>query len=78
MSLAWTSTTPNKIRINGDRDMGNYKKKPKYNVVSMRVNDAEKIALEELTQQCNTSVSRLMREAIQLYAPLVKTGTVQR
>jgi len=58
--------------------MGNYKKKPKYNVVSMRVNDAEKRALEELTQQCNTSVSRLMRQAIQLYAPQLETRNMPR
>jgi hypothetical protein len=58
--------------------MEKYKKKPKYNVVSMRVSDEEKLALEEMMRLCNTSISRLMREAMQLYATLVKTRVAQR
>jgi predicted transcriptional regulator len=55
--------------------MGKYKEKPKYNVVSMRVSNEEKLALEEMMRKCNKSISRLMREAIQLYVPQLKTRT---
>lgn len=58
--------------------MGNHKKNPKYHVISMRLNDTEKSALEAMTQQYSKSVSRLMREAIQLYAPQAGAGTVQK
>lgn len=58
--------------------MGKDKESPKYNVVSMRVNDEEKSALEEMKRKCNKSVSRLMREAILQYAPQLATRTVQR
>lgn len=49
--------------------MGSYKRKPKYNVVSMRVSDEEKQVLNELTRHSSKSISRLMREAMQLYFP---------
>jgi predicted DNA-binding protein len=51
--------------------MGKYKENPKYNVVSMRISDEEKLVLEEMTRQSSKSISRLMREAIQLYSPTV-------
>lgn len=51
--------------------MGKYKENPKYNVVSMRISDEEKLALEELTRRSSKSISRLMREAILLYSPTV-------
>jgi predicted transcriptional regulator len=50
--------------------MGKYKENPKYNVVSMRVSDEEKLALEEMTRLSSKSISRLMREAIQMYSPI--------
>jgi predicted transcriptional regulator len=53
--------------------MGKYKENPKYNVVSMRVSDEEKLALEEMTRHSSKSISRLMREAMQLYTPQSKT-----
>ncbi|MEI7817210.1 MAG: ribbon-helix-helix protein, CopG family [Desulfuromonadales bacterium] len=53
--------------------MGKNKENPKYNVVSMRVSDEEKLALYELTRSSSKSISKLMREAIQLYNPLIKT-----
>jgi predicted DNA-binding protein len=49
--------------------MGNFKKTPKYNVVSIRISDEEKLVLEGLMQHNNKSISILMREAIQLYTP---------
>jgi predicted transcriptional regulator len=48
--------------------MGKYKKHPKYNVVSMRISDEEKLALEEMTRNSSKSISRLMREAMQQYS----------
>jgi len=51
--------------------MGKYKECPKYNVVSMRISDEEKMVLEELTRQSHKSISMLMREAILLYTPTV-------
>jgi len=51
--------------------MGKYKEHPKYNVISMRISDEEKLALEEITRHSSKSISRLMREAILLYSPTV-------
>lgn len=48
--------------------MGKYKKNPMYNVLSIRITDAEKAALVEMKQQTRKSTSVLMREAMQLYA----------
>ena len=48
--------------------MSNYKKHPKYNVVSMRISDEEKLVLEEMTRHSSKSISRLMREAMQQYS----------
>jgi len=44
--------------------MGKYKEHPKYHVVTMRVSEDEKKALEDMMRQCNKSVSRLMQEEI--------------
>ncbi|NJD91536.1 MAG: CopG family transcriptional regulator [Geobacter sp.] len=49
--------------------MGKYKAQPKYNVLSIRVSDEEKAALEELTRRDQISISNLMREAIRSYIP---------
>jgi predicted transcriptional regulator len=57
--------------------MGKYKDKPKYNVVSIRVTDEEKLVLEEMTRRSNKSLSSLLREAILLYNPLVKCESLQ-
>ena len=53
--------------------MGKYKENARYHVVSMRVSDEEKIALEEMMRQSSKTVSRLMRDAIQLYTPQLLT-----
>ena len=52
--------------------MGKYKESPKYTVGSLRVSEEEKLALEELTRGSNTTISGLMREAMQLYCPQFK------
>ncbi len=54
--------------------MGKYKDKAKYNVVSMRISDEEKRVLEELMRHSSMTISRLMREAIQLYSPQLHSG----
>ena len=49
--------------------MANYKKHPRYNVVSIRVSDEERENLEMMARETNKKVSELMREAIQTMAP---------
>ncbi len=46
--------------------MGAMKEKPRYNVVSIRVNDEELEALQEFCKESNKSVSIIMREAMSL------------
>lgn len=48
--------------------MGNFKERPKYNVVSMRVSDEEKAVLDEVTRVTRKNISKIMREAVQLYS----------
>jgi predicted DNA-binding protein len=52
--------------------MGKYKESPKYSVVSLRVSEEEKLALEEITKRSSKTISCLMREAMQLYHPEFK------
>lgn len=47
-----------------------YKENLKYNVVSMRVTDEEKAILNEMKMKSSKSISKLMREAVQLYTQL--------
>lgn len=58
-----TASPPRKITT-----MGKYKEAARYNVISMRVSDDEKAQLDALTLQSRKSISRLMREAIEMYA----------
>ena len=46
----------------------NQKENPRYKVVSLRVTDAEKAILDEVTRRTRKSLSKVMREAIQLYS----------
>jgi predicted DNA-binding protein len=46
-----------------------HKENPRYNVVSLRITDAEKEAMELVTRRTRKSISTLMREAIELYIP---------
>lgn len=45
-----------------------HKVNPRYNVVSLRITDAEKAALDEVTRRTRKSLSKVMREAILLYS----------
>ena len=49
--------------------MGKYKEHPRYNVLSIRVNQEEKALLNELTSRYRTTITSLMREAIRSYIP---------
>ncbi len=44
------------------------KEYPRYNVVSLRITDAEKAALDEIMRRTRKSLSMVMREAILLYS----------
>jgi len=44
-----------------------HKKQVRFNVISMRISDEEKLALEELTRRSQTTISELMREAMHSY-----------
>ena len=53
--------------------MGKCKQSAKYNVVSMRISNKEKLVLEEMMRQSSTTISGLLRQAIQLYTPQLMT-----
>ena len=44
--------------------MGRMRENPRYNVISMRVSDAEREQLENLVRRTRKSVSDIMREAM--------------
>ena len=46
--------------------MPNSKDNPRYNVVSLRVSDEEKAALDEVSQRTHKTLSTVVREAIQI------------
>ena len=48
--------------------MAKIKDNPRNNVVSLRVTDQEKAALDEVIKRTRMSVSKIMREAIQIYS----------
>jgi predicted transcriptional regulator len=55
--------------------MGKYKQNPKYNVISIRVTDEEKAAMDEISRYTSKSISVLLREAIQQYGPYRDVAT---
>jgi predicted transcriptional regulator len=46
--------------------MGRMRENPRYNVISMRISDAERETLEHIMDTTNKSVSDIMREAMEL------------
>jgi predicted DNA-binding protein len=46
--------------------MGSMKEHPRYNVVSLRISDEEREALDDFVVRTRRSVSQLMREAMEL------------
>ena len=57
--------------------MGKYKENAKYHVVSMRISNEEKLVLEEMMRDSRTTISGLLRQAIQLYAPQMALNAEQ-
>ncbi len=49
--------------------MAKYKENPMYNVISIRVTDEEKAAMDEISRYTRKSLSILIREAIHHYGP---------
>jgi predicted transcriptional regulator len=54
---------------NKSHAMGKYKENTRYNVLSLRVTDEEKSAMDEISRSTSKSISVLVREAIQHYGP---------
>ncbi|TGU74913.1 ribbon-helix-helix protein, CopG family [Geomonas terrae] len=46
--------------------MGRMRENPRYNVISMRISDAERETLEMIMDTTKKSVSEIMREAMEL------------
>jgi len=46
--------------------MGKMRENPRYNVISMRISDEERAALDEILFCTNKSISQLMREAMDM------------
>lgn len=46
--------------------MGRMRENPRYNVISMRISDAERETLEQIMNTTQKSVSDIMREAMEL------------
>lgn len=46
--------------------MGRMRENPRYNVISMRISDAERETLEQIMSTTQKSVSDIMREAMEL------------
>lgn len=47
--------------------MGKFKETPRYNVVSMRVSDAERKELQQIASRHSLSISGMMRQAMDIY-----------
>lgn len=58
--------------------MGAMKKNPRYNVVSLRISDAEKKTLTEIARRMDRSISDVMREAVGLVQVQMGKGVSSR
>ena len=58
--------------------MGAMKENPRYNVVSLRISDEEKITLDATARRLNLSISDLMREAVGLVQGKLASGELSR
>jgi predicted transcriptional regulator len=47
--------------------MAKYKEKPRYNVISMRVNDKERKTLQAIASCNSISISAMMRQAMERF-----------
>jgi hypothetical protein len=67
-----TKTNGFKTILEGN-NMGKMRENPRYNVVSMRISDDERIELENLMSLTDKSVSSIMREAMLLFKARLET-----
>ena len=58
--------------------MGRMRENPRYNVISMRISDEERIELETLVSITDKSVSGIMREAMDLFKSKLDLIHIQR
>lgn len=70
---------PNKfVLITGEMKMGRMRENPRYNVISMRISDEERVELETLVSITDKSVSGIMREAMDLFKSKLELIHIQR
>jgi hypothetical protein len=72
-----TKTNRNKTFLEGNT-MGKMRENPRYNVVSMRISDDERIELENLMSLTDKSVSSIMREAMLLFKARLENLQMER
>lgn len=58
--------------------MGRMRENPRYNVISMRVSDEERIHLENLMKTTRKSISDIMREAMEYFSAHYEQNDVNR
>jgi hypothetical protein len=58
--------------------MGKMRENPRYNVISMRISDEERIELESLMAMTDKSVSDIMREAMILFKNRLQSMELHR
>lgn len=58
--------------------MGKMRENPRYNVVSMRISDEERVELENLMSLTDKSVSDIMREAMLLFKARLQSLQLER
>lgn len=58
--------------------MGRMRENPRYNVISMRISDEERIELENLVSITDKSVSDIMREAMQQFKARLDSLQLER
>ena len=58
--------------------MGRMRENPRYNVISMRISDEERVELETLVSITDKSVSGIMREAMDLFKSKLELIHIQR
>lgn len=58
--------------------MGRMRENPRYNVISMRISDEERVELEALVSITDKSISGIMREAMDLFKSKLDLIHIQR
>jgi hypothetical protein len=66
------------VLITGEQKMGRMRENPRYNVISMRISDEERVELETLVSITDKSVSGIMREAMDLFKSKLELIHIQR